>query len=213
VGVTTKLIPEWIQPVQEGQKMKSLKMLVAVAIVGLLVGASGTAMARNDCPDGTIHGGTWEEIVIDEFQSCKIVGAIVNGDILIFNADQIILLNNGVTGHIVVSNVVSAAIIDNSVANGDLVARGNRFSTVVRNIVTGGNIRVRDDFCAQQQVATVVQNLVFVGNMRVDCNDKADVKDNKVTNGDITCSDNDRLDSTGNDAFGGLVKCSKSLFQ
>ena len=45
--------------------MKTQKLLVIAAIVCLLVGASSAAMARNDCPDGFLVGGTFEEIIIN----------------------------------------------------------------------------------------------------------------------------------------------------
>ena len=191
--------------------MKSQKLIVIVAIVCLLVGASGAAMARNDCPDGSITGGTYDVIVINEFVSCSIVGVYVTGRVLVRNADQFTMIGSLVNGNVRVINAVSAALVDNQV-NGNLVARGNRFSSVLRNIVLDGNIRVNDDSCEQEQVVSVLQNLVSGGSLQVNCNEKADVKDNKVTDGDITCRDNDRLDSKDNDAFGGRVNCSRSLF-
>ena len=193
--------------------MKPQKLLIIAAIVCLLVGASGAAMARNDCPDGSLAGGTLDEIVIDEFVSCSVVGVVVTGRVLIKDADQFTMKGSLVEGNFRVINVVSANLVDNQVVNGNLVAKGNGVSFVAKNIVTGGTIRVNDDTCDQEQDVAVLLNLVFNGNLRVNCNDKADVKENKVTNGDITCSDNDNLDSIDNDAFGGRVSCSKSLFQ
>ena len=58
--------------------MKNQKLLISVAIVCLLVGASGTAIARNDCPAGSIVGGTYGEIVIDVFKDCRVVGVKCN---------------------------------------------------------------------------------------------------------------------------------------
>lgn len=192
--------------------MKTQKLIVIAAIVCLLVGASGAAMARNDCPDGSLSGATFEEIVINEFASCSIVGVVVNGDVLVTNADQFTMLGSLVRGKIRVTNTVSAALVGNQVDGDNLVTRGNTLSTVVRNYVLNGSIRVIDDTCEQQQEVSVLQNLVGDGNLRVNCNETADVKENKVTNGDITCRENDRLDSTDNDAIGGRVNCSKSLF-
>ena len=192
--------------------MKTQKLFVIAAIVCLLVGASSAAMARNDCPEGSIVGGTYEEIVINEFVSCYVVGVVVNGDVRVSNADQFTMMGSLVNGSVRVTNTVSAALADNQVNEGNLVTRGGRYSTVLRNVVTGGNIRVISDGTDDAQEATVVQNLIFVGNLRVNGNEKADVKENKVTDGDITCKNNDRLDSKDNDAFGGKVNCSKSLF-
>lgn len=192
--------------------MKTQKLLVIAAIVCLLVGASGAAMARNDCPDGSITGGTYDEIVINEFVSCSIVGVYVTGRVLVKNADQFTMMGSLVEGNVRVINTKSAALVDNQVVGGNLVARGNLFSTVLRNVVLGGNIRVNDDTCDQQQEVSVLQNLVSGGSLQVNCNETADVKDNKVTDGNITCRDNDRLDSKDNDAIGGRVNCSRSLF-
>jgi hypothetical protein len=46
--------------------MKTHKLIVIVAIICLLVGASSAAMARNDCPDGFLVGGTIDSIIINE---------------------------------------------------------------------------------------------------------------------------------------------------
>jgi hypothetical protein len=123
-------------------------------------------------------------------------------------------LSSKVSGNLRVINTVSAALVGNQVdSGGNLVAKGNAFSTVLKNFVAGGgNIRVNDDSCQQQQEVLVAGNLILEGNLSVNCNEKATVRANSVTNGNITCSDNDRLDSMNNDAFGGRVHCSKSLF-
>jgi hypothetical protein len=126
------------------------------------------------------------------------------------------MMGSLVKGNVRVINTVSATLVDNQVDNGNLVTRGNTFSAVMRNVVTGGNIRVIDDVSGgqfeQQQEVLVLQNLVFNGNLRVNGNNKPDVKENKVRNGDITCRENDKLDSIDNDAVGGKVNCSRSLF-
>lgn len=193
--------------------MKFMKLFSSVTAACLLAGASGAVMARNDCPDGTISGGVFDEIVINEYVECSIVGVIVTGRVLVTDANQFTMLNSKVDGNLRVFNTVSAALIENHVTNGgNLVAKGNAFSTVLKNFVVGGSIKVNDDTCQQQQEVLVAGNLVLEGNLRVNCNEKATVRENSVTNGNITCRDNDRLDSIRNDAFGGKVNCSKSLF-
>ena len=193
--------------------MKFQKLLLSAAIAWLLVDAPGTAMARNDCPGGTIAGGMFDEIVINVFESCMIVGAIIgDGGVSVRDADNFTLKGSIVSGNIRVINTAVANLVDNQVNEANIVARRNTFSTVVRNLVVDGNIRVNDDECEQQREVVVLQNLILRGNLRVNCNEKADVKENKVTDGDITCRDNDRLDSKDNDAFGGRVNCSISLF-
>ena len=191
--------------------MKFHKLIVIAAIVCLLVGASGAAMARNDCPDGSLVGGTYEEIVINEgFESCKIVGVYVTGSVRVDGADQFTMTSSLVNGNVRVINTLSAALLGNQLDGGNLVVRDNTFSTVLRNIVHGGTIRVIDN--SGRLETQVLQNLIFNGNLRVNGHEKADVKENKVKDGDITCKNNDRLDSKDNDAIGGTVNCSKSLF-
>ena len=194
--------------------MKFMKLFSSATAACLLASASSAAMARNDCPEGNISGGTFDDIVITEFVDCSIVGVIVTGRVLVKGADQFTMLSSKVDGNLRVVNTVSAALVGNLVENGgNLVAKGNVFSTVLKNsVVGGGSILVNDDACAQQQEVLVAGNLVFDGNLRVDCNNKASVRENSVTNGDLTCRDNDRLDSIDNDAFGGRVKCSRNLF-
>ena len=194
--------------------MKSQKLIVIAAIVCLLVGVSSAAMAGNDCPEGSIAGGTFDEIVITDFVDCSVVGVHVTGRILVKGANHFTMMGSLVDGNVRVINTVSAVLVDNQV-EGNLVTRSNTFSAVLRNVViNGGSIRVNDTLngCAQISKVSVLQNLVSGGKLRVNCNEEADVKDNKVTNGDITCRDNDRLDSKDNDAIGGKVNCSKSLF-
>jgi len=192
-------------------KMKFMKLFSSAAAACLLAGASGGVMARNDCPDGSIVGETVNNIIIDEFVSCTVLGVVVKGMVRVSDADQFTMKGGVVNGSLRVENVVSAFVSDVTINEGNLVTLGNRYSTVLRNVVSGGNIIVNDDECVQQQVVTVVQNLIFVGNAIVNCNEKADVKENKVTDGSIACRGNDRLDSKDNDAFGGTVNCSRSL--
>ena len=196
--------------------MKSQKLLVIAAIVCLLVGASSAAMARNDCPGGSIAGGTFDEIVITDFVDCSVVGVHVTGRVLDDTAGNFSMIGSLVeNGDVRVKNSVSAILVDNQVKNGRIVARGNTESFVIRNVVFGDSIRVVDDVSGgefeEQQVATVLQNLVFGGNLSVLGNEKADVKENKVRDGNIICRANDRLDSKDNNAFGGKVRCSKSF--
>ena len=196
--------------------MKTQKLLVIAAIVCLLVGASSAAMARNDCPGGSIAGGTFDEIVITDFVDCSVVGVHVTGAVRVDTAKNFSMIGSLVeNGDVRVKNSVSAILVDNQVKNGRIVARGNTESFVIRNVVFGDSIRVVDDVSGgefeEQQVATVLQNLVFSGNLSVLGNEKADVKENKVRDGNIICRENDRLDSKDNNAFGGRVRCRKGF--
>ena len=196
--------------------MKNQKIYI-VLLVCLLLGTSGTAMARNDCPDGSLVGGTYEKIVIDEFVSCTVLGVLVTGNVQVTDANQFTMMSSLVQGDAQVSNTVAASFLDSHVTGGNLVITGNRFSSAVRNVVVGGDIRVIDDVSGgefeQDQEVIVVQNLIYSGNLQVHGNKKAEVNDNSVRGGDITCLKNDRLDSHDNDALGGTVDCSRSLFE
>ena len=181
----------------------------------LLVAALGATVthARNDCPDGTLVGGTYDEIVIDRFVDCYVIGVVVTGQVKVVSADQFSMVNSFVSGELRVNNVVSAFLSGNQVFGADVFAQGNTYSTVVGNTVNGGTLRVNDTTCIQQQTVVVSQNQVYNGNLRVNCNEKADVLDNHVSNGDLSCDNNDRVDSDGNRATGGKVDCERSVFE
>jgi hypothetical protein len=185
--------------------MKSQKLLLIAAIVCLLVGASGTAMARNDCPDGRIVGGTFEEIVIDEFVECMVVGVTVEKGVRVVNADDFTMIASKISGNVTVENTVATALVKNEIYAG-IFAKGNGFTIVYQNVVDGGNISV-DDIGEQQQEVVVSENQVFGGSLLVYGNKTADVKDNNVRAGNIGCYDNDRLDSFFNHAVFGTVDC------
>ena len=195
--------------------MKTQKLLVIVGIVCLLVGASGAAMARNDCPEGAITGGVFDEIVITEFESCTIVGVVVTERIRVVRADEIIVANSSVRGGLRVLNTRTVTLVGNIVSGGNLVAKGNLNASVANNVVDGGSIVVSDDIeggvFEQDQIAIVQGNAVTNGNLRVNGNERAEVKSNATTDGDITCTANDHLDSHDNDARRGKVDCSRSL--
>ena len=174
-------------------------------------------MSRNDCPDGSLVGGAFEELVIDEFVSCSILGVLVTGNVQVTNASQFIMMSNLVHGDVQVSNSVAATVLDNHVSGGNLLLTGNRFSSSVRNVVVNGDIRVIDDVTGgefdQKQEAIVQQNLIYTGSIQVHGNNKADVNENGLRGGDITCLKNDRLDSHDNITLGGKEECSRSLFE
>ena len=189
--------------------MKIQKLIVIAAIVCLLVGVSGAAMARNDCPDGTLVGGTYDEIEIDEFENCSLVGVLVTGNVLIEGADNISMMGCTVTGELRVTNTVFAFLIRNQVFGGNVEVIGNGSSAVLNNVVNGGSMLVNDDFPAkQEQEVEVTGNEIINGNLRVYGNNRASVNDNMVRRGDITCENNDHLDSFGNNTIGGSENCS-----
>ena len=180
--------------------MKFPKLFVSALIGCVLVGTSGAAMARNDCPDGELVGGTYEEIVINQQGvSCTILGVYVDSDIKIRNVNGI-TIKGSVADNLVVADSGTVNIVENQIASG-LVSRNNVLSNVVRNIVypTGALKVVRS--CVEDDrifEVEVVQNLVFGGKLTVNCQDRAVVVDNIVKNGSIQCNDNLELVSRGN---------------
>jgi len=66
--------------------LKTQQVIFIAFLVCSLLGTSDTAVARNDCPDGSLVGGTYDEIVIDEFVSCSILGVLVSGNVQVIIA-------------------------------------------------------------------------------------------------------------------------------
>ncbi len=206
--------------------MKSQKLIVIAAIVCLLVVAPGAAMAqRNDCPTGSINGGEFDSLVINNTDDpnfdCVIVGVSVgSGGVIARNVRQFTLINSYVEGSIRVirddRTVDSrATILSNVVEGGDgrsnIVIRELLEADVRRNTVKNGNIRVIDDENKPNQFAEVIENRIKNGNLRVHYNLTADVKDNTVVGGNITCRNNVNTDPQDNIAVGGRIVCSRDL--
>lgn len=208
--------------------MKIQKLMVITAIVCLLASVSVTAMAETltDCGDGSINGGTFDAIVIDntDFEKnfdCAIVGVSVgSGGVRARNVRQFILINSYIEGDVRVRrdnrNIDSAATILNNVVEGgdgisNIVTRELLEADVRRNTVKNGNIRVIDDSNQRNQYAQVLDNRIKNGNLRVNGNLTADVENNTVIDGNITCSDNEITVSRDNIAVGGRVNCSRDL--
>jgi hypothetical protein len=182
--------------------MKTYKLLVIVAIICLLVGASSAAMARNDCPDGFLVGGTIDSIIINESADCTILGVYVTGDedgrgIVVRGGDSITIKDSIVEGRLAVIDSGGEVLIEDNEVSDKIVVRGNtRFTLVLRNVVRSGQIRVIDQDVEGQRVE-VIENLIFGGNLSVNGNTSAAVIEN-LTDGNITCSDNGELISRNN---------------
>ena len=151
--------------------MKSLKWLLSVAIVCLFVGASSTAMA-DGCPGGAIENQTVAEITV-EGESCFINEVIVQGNVLVTNSEDLIMIGNTVQGDIRVIGGRNAALVGNTAKVGSIVVSRNEDANVVLN-VAAQTIRVN-------------------GN-----GGKAIVKRNAAPL--IVCRNNDRLDAFENEA-------------
>ena len=151
--------------------MKLQKLLVSVATVCLLVGASSTAMAVG-CPTGAIENQTVAEITV-EGESCFINEVIVQGDVLVTNSEDLIMIKTTVQGDIRVIGGRNAALVGNTAKVGSIVVSRNEDANVVLN-VAAQTIRVN-------------------GN-----GGKAIVKRNAAPL--IVCRNNDRLDAFENEA-------------
>ena len=199
--------------------MKSLKLLVIAAIVCLLVGVSGAAMARNDCPDGFIIGGEHEEIVIDDYVDCVVVGVAVTTPtgVRVRNARSFTMMNSYVKGEVrVITDVDTGGsfgtLLYNFVDGHNIVTKNLNEADVRWNtVLNDGNIRVVDRDDTPSTYAEVIQNRVK-GNIVVRGVVSADVKGNRTIGGNIRCRDNILTDGFENEAIGGTVNCSRDPF-
>jgi hypothetical protein len=164
----------------EGQKMKIQKFFVMAAIVCFVVGASvGTAMAEG-CDDGFIQNETFDDTLrITGNEPCVIIGCTIQGDIRAFNLPYVLLLNNKVSGIILVDGMTGTGV-----------------ANVIANSVLGGKITVRE-----HQTAYVIENEALNGNIRVIQNVNAFVQKNIASN-NIICQENTDLNSFFNFAGG-----------
>ena len=130
--------------------MKSQKLLIIAAIVCLLVGAPGAAMAENNCPGEYLAGNIQDDVVILSGTSCVIQDATVTGDITASEALDVAVVNTKVSGTIKIIDGESAtvyvssaknirlrrnavAVAFSSLANRDLVVSRNGIARVKQN--------------------------------------------------------------------------------
>jgi hypothetical protein len=198
----------------ENKKMKTKTRNAIAAAFFLLMAGPEISMAQppNDCPDGSLAGGVYTDIVING-GDCYIMKVLVTGDVTAENMDQISIVSSTVNGSILFTGSKSAFVYGNVVNGPGITAWRNTFSTVVRNTVNNGDIIVNDQECRQQTSAIAEENEIYAGTLRVNCNETASVRNNLVRDGDIICRDNDRLDSFDNDArgAGSKVNCSGNI--
>ena len=170
--------------------MKSQKLLVIAAIVCLLVGASGTAMAVS-CLGGIMEGTQETPLEVDEIvvagRSCFVHNVIVLGDVTVNNSEDFTMLDSSIKGDVLVTQ------------SGAVIIAGNTVGVVEGDIATNSNLVVRSN-----DRAWVLLNLI-TGSARVDFNSKADVKKNAVSF-NLLCRENRRLDSIQNEV-GGVEQC------
>jgi len=102
--------------------MKPLKLLVSIATVCLLVGASSAAMAVG-CPTGAIEDITVAEIIIDG-KSCFIHDVIVQGNIIVTNTEEVTIVDSEVSGSVQLLSSRNATMVGTRVT-GNILARKN----------------------------------------------------------------------------------------
>ncbi len=153
--------------------MKTLKLFVSVATMCLLVGVSSTAMAVG-CPGGTIENQTVAEDIIIDGQSCVINEVLVQGNVLVTNSEDLVMVKNTVEGNIRVFGGRNATLVANTTKVGNIVVSGNETANVALN-VAARTIRVNGN----AQKATVKRNGAGVA---------------------IVCRNNGRLDAFENEA-------------
>ena len=163
--------------------MKLQKMFLSVATGGLLLGASGAAMAV-DCPSGFIIGQRVADITIDG-QVCHIEDTIVDGNVTITNSPNINMFDVEVQGGVSVTGPA-----------------GNTSNTsVVRVDSFGGNIDVNGHATAIVSACLARGGVDGTGNMTVNNNTGAVVYSNVVF-GNLTCTGNVEADETFNRVYG-----------
>ena len=154
--------------------MKTQKLLVIAAIVCLLVGASGTAMAV-DCADGLIENTTVDEITITG-QNCLINDVAVTGDIVVVNSENLSIIDGTVGGRVRLLGSRNVTMVDVRVT-GNITARSNEWANLALNAAR--NIRVINN-----QKAVIKRNLA-VGIIRCRGNDRLDAFENEAA--DVEC--------------------------
>ncbi len=173
--------------------MKTQKLIVIVAIVCLLVGASSAAMAV-DCAGGVIQGTEEEPLEVDEIvidgQSCFVNNVIVTGDVTVADSEDFTMIDCNVRGNAKVTQ------------SREVIIFGTTFG-VVEGETTNSNLLVINN----DRVYVLIN--IVTGSMFVNTNLKADVKKNAVV-GNLLCRDNQRLDSFENEV-GGESQCRRSI--
>jgi len=154
------------------EEMRFQNLLLSAATAFCLVGASGAAMAVENCANGFLSGVIEEDVIIDG-TNCTIQDASVSGDIIATGVGDMTVFSTKASGKI-------------QIQDGGVATVG---------ISSARNIRVR-----RNQVAIVFGNLAN-RNLVVNRNAIASVKQNGATLS-IICRGNLELDETRNNTEG-----------
>jgi len=152
--------------------MKLQKLLVRAATAFCLVGASGAAMAVEDCRNGYLSGVIEEDVIVDGI-NCTIQDASVSGDIIATGVGDMTIFSTKASGNILIEEGGVATV----------------------GVSSARNIRVK-----RNNVAIVFGNLAN-RNIVVNRNDIASVKQNGATLS-IICRGNVELDESRNNTEG-----------
>jgi hypothetical protein len=172
--------------------MKIQKILVSAAIVCLLVGASGAAMAVDTCENGVIAGTDEAPLEVDEIKidgrSCFVNNVIVSGDVTVTNSEDFAMIDSVVKGSVRVLGCRNAIVVNNYVGSFESAETVGSFESAetVTNLLVSRN-----------EHAWVMLNIVS-NVLAVNLNSKADVKKNAAAI--LLCVGNRRLDSFENEA-------------
>jgi hypothetical protein len=139
--------------------MKTQKLLVIVAISCVLLGVSGGAAMATGCGDGLIQNETFDGSLIIRDEPCAIISSTINGDVLVFNSDHVLLMNNKIGGSVKVVDSGVANVIANTVFNGQIFVGSNDVANVIENETLGGSIQVNRNINALVQKNLAGKNI------------------------------------------------------
>ena len=124
--------------------MRFQSFVVRGLAAGMLLSASGVALAVQDCSGGYLTGVIDEDVIVNG-GSCVIQDADVAGDIEITGADNVAVVSTKTSGNLVVDDSGLVAIIGNAVRR-NIRLRRNDVAIVtgniaLRNLVVNRNLR------------------------------------------------------------------------
>jgi hypothetical protein len=167
--------------------MKSQKLIVIAAIVCLLVGASGAAMAKGPKPPPP------DEICA----SGVITREVVEGNLAI--AGGCIIVDTVITGNVKVTNYESNFVMRDVVVQGKVKITGGKV-VVQRTAIVGGH--GGQGLVIEDAVEAVVDNtLVEDASMKFNNNIQVLILNNIVSNGNIKCGPGDYGEGGNNQEY------------
>ena len=197
--------------------MKTQKLIVIAAIVCLLVGVSGAAIAGKgdkveECRTGFLSNETVLGDVIVTDRDCLIEGSLITGNVIVQQGKKnatgvFVMVNNVVHGTVDIkggATVLTRNAILSETSPGLRISDGIGDSIVEQNAIQGGGgMEIIDN----DQIA-VLNNLIGGGGSIVlNANDQVLINRNIVYDGDIQCIGNEEELATENIAINGNITC------